>query len=189
MNNYFFIISLVLGGIYNIHAQSGLTFESHYPIITTTQSSYEVDNGKRNNSGVIGGNFQYQFTDNLITNYGIEYKFDIYQDVIINQYTNGGKKNFVLMSNINLFGKFLFIDMPELQLIASGGFTVYKKGGNGSRSHTGYNFGGGVQYDIFDGVYVFTNYNYAKAKLKQNNEYSTEPEYHHIIRLGLGFRL
>ncbi|HIP48226.1 MAG TPA: hypothetical protein EYG92_04575 [Lutibacter sp.] len=189
MRNYLFLFIFIIGIQFKGVAQSGLSFEMHYPLIFTYQNDSFNGNDalvNRNNEGVLGGNFQYQFSDNVEYNYGISYQFETFQEARITQNTNA-KKTFFLMSHINLFGKILFIDVPKLQAIVSGGFTTYKKGGQ--KSNLGYNFGGGFQYDIFNEIYFLTTYHYAQAKLKHNVDYSSDPEYHHIIRFGLGFRL
>lgn len=188
MRQYLFLL-FVVGIQFQINAQSGLSFEMHYPLIFSYQNdSTSGDNvlERRNNEGVLGGNFQYQFSDNLEFNYGISYQFETFQEARISQYTSA-KKRYFLMNHINIFGKFLFIDIPKLQAVASGGFTTYKKGS--LKSNLGYNLGGGFQYDLFNTIYFFTTYHYAKARLKHNADYSANPEYHHIIRFGLGFRL
>lgn len=189
MRNYFILIILILGLQTRGNAQSGLSFEMHYPLIFTYQNNNNDDSDtleKRNNEGVLGGNFQYQFSDNTNYNYGISYIFETIQEASIITNTQAKKKYF-LINHINLFGKISFNSIPKLQAIASGGFTTYKKGG--SKSNIGFNYGGGFQYDLFKEIYFFTTYHYAKARIKQNVDYSTDPEYHHIVRFGLGFRL
>ena len=110
MRNYLilfiFIIGIQLKGI----AQSGLSFEMYYPLISTYQNDRFDENDalvNRNNEGVLGGNFQYQFSDNVEYNYGISYQFETIQEAKINS-DNNAKKTYFLMSHINLFGKILY---------------------------------------------------------------------------------
>jgi len=163
---------------------SGMSFEVHYPLVFSDENNTYSDS-----QGVLGGTLQYQFTENIPYNFGLEYKFDLVQTVErLSEYSEPTKRNF-LISNINVFGKMLFITVPELQIYASGGFTQYKyKNTTAGRSHLGFNVGGGLSYDIYDKIYILSNYSLLKTNLKDNSGEFSKDETHQVIRMGLGFK-
>ncbi len=168
----------------NIAQDSGLSFEVHYPLIFSDKNNTYSDT-----SGVLGGVLQYQFTDNIPFNFGVEYKFDLLQTVEnLSEFTEPTKRNF-LINNLNVFSKMLFVTIPELQLYTSAGFTTYKyKNTTAGRSHIGFNAGAGLSYDIFEQIYFLASYSFIKATLKQNDGESLTSDKHHLVRLGAGFK-
>lgn len=169
----------------NSHAQdSGMSFEVHYPIIFSDDANTYSDS-----QGFLGGTLQYQFTDNIPFNFGIEYKFDLIQTVEhLSEYSEPTKRNF-LISNINVFSKMLFITAPELQIYVTGGFSQYKyKQSAVGRSHLGFNVGGGLSYDFSDKIYLVSSYSYIQTSLKQNDGDSLSSDKHQLIRAGFGFK-
>jgi len=184
MTKYILLVIALLGSMKFINAQdTGLSFEVQYPILFSDEkNAYPINNG------VLGGSLQYQFTDNIPFNFGVEYKFDFFQS---HKGTYNGTKILpvsFLYSNFNLFGKFLFIDIPEMQLYATGGFTTYKYSTGLSRSFLGFNTGAGLTYDIFDQIYASTSFSYIKATRKSLNNSYKETEKNMLLRVGLGFK-
>jgi hypothetical protein len=140
MTKYIFLTIALIASLKFVKAQdTGISFEVQYPILFSDDG-----NNYPKNNGVLGGSLQYQFTDNIPFNFGVEYKFDFFQSY---KGTYNGTKilpvNY-LYSNFNLFGKFLFIDIPELQLYATGGFTTYKYNTGFSTSFFGFNSRAGL---------------------------------------------
>lgn len=180
-----FLLLFLLLNIYISKAQySGVSLEMHYPIVVSvaeTNYSTEVD-------GVIGGSFNFQFTDNLQYNFGASYQFDVFQyNLLQSEYSKPTKSGFV-MNHIDLYSKLMFIDLPELQLIILGGFTTfkYKKSAN-DRSYNGFNAGAGFSYDVSEQLHIITNYSYIQATKKYNDGTRPTPEGFHLARIGLGF--
>lgn len=185
MYKYFLLITISIGFFTQSKGQdTGMSFEVHYPLI------FSQDNTYSDSQGILGGALQYQFTDNIPFNFGLEYKFDLIQTTEhISEYTEPTKRNF-LISNINLYSKMLFVTIPELQLYTTGGFTTYKYKDSGiGRSHLGFNAGAGLSYDMFGSIYLFTSYSFIKATLTQNDGESLTSDKHHLVRLGFGFNL
>ena len=183
------IVFLVLMSILatGIFAQdSGISFEVDYPLIFSDKHNQYSDT-----SGVLGGALQYQITDNIPFNFGLEYKFDLIQATEITG-SNGNvktSKRAFLINNLNVYSKMLFIDIPELQLYVTGGFSTYKyRGGKGIPSYIGYNAGGGLTYDILDRTYLLVSYSFIKARLKQYNGNTLNVDKNQLIRLGFGFK-
>jgi len=185
MKKSIILFAILFGFFLKSNAQySGMSFEVHYPIIFSDEANTYSDS-----QGVLGGALQYQFTDNIPFNFGLEYKFDLIQTVEhISEYSEPTKRNF-LISNINVFSKMLFITAPELQLYVTGGFSQYKyKQSSDGRSHLGFNVGGGLTYDIYDKIYLLSSYSYIQASLKQNDGVSYNSDKHQLIRAGFGFK-
>lgn len=185
MNRYIILFSIFFGFLIKTNAQySGMSFEVHYPLIFSSEKNTYSDS-----QGVLGGTLQYQFTENVPFNFGLEYKFDLIQTVEqLSEYTDPTKRNF-LISNINLFSKMMFITHPELQLYVTGGFTQYKyKKTTPGRSYLGYNIGGGLNYDFNEKIYALTNYSFLSASFKENSGDYKKDETHQLVRLGLGFK-
>ncbi len=176
--------TILLGFAIKSNAQySGMSFEVHYPLIFSNSLNDYSDT-----NGVLGGSLQYQFTDNIPFNFGLEYKFDLIQAVRKLEYSDPTQINY-LISNINLFSKMMLITMPEMQIYVSGGFTQYKYKSNPTgRSNLGFNIGGGLNYDIYNQIYLFSNYSYLNTTLKYNNGESGNNETHQMVRIGFGFK-
>jgi len=149
--------------------------------LAETNYSTEVD-------GVIGGSFNFQFTDNLQYNFGASYQFDVFQyNLLQSEYSTPTKAGF-MMNHIDLYSKLMFIDLPELQLKILGGFTTFKyKSGASDRSYNGFNAGAGFSYDVSEQLYIISNYTFIHATKKYNDGSSQTPESFHLARLGLGF--
>ncbi len=183
----YLLFAVFLIGFFNISKaqDTGVSFEMHYPLIFSDEHNAYTDN-----EGVLGGALQFQFTDNVPFNFGIEYKFDLFQTIEnLSEYTETTKRNF-LISNINLFSKMMFVTVPELQLYTTGGFTTYKyKNTSTGRSHIGFNVGAGLSYDIFEKIYLFSSYSFIKATLKQNDGESLTSDKYQLIRIGFGFKI
>ena len=185
MRHSFFLILLIIAFSNSVKAQdSGISFEVQYPLIFSDENSYP------NNVGMLGGSLQYQFTDGIPFNFGMEYKFDLFQTTEkLSEFSEHTKRNF-LISNINLYSKMLFITLPQLQLYTTGGFTVYKYKNTGvGRSFLGFNVGAGITYDIFDKIYVVGSYSYIKATLNDSFGNPFSKDEHQLIRVGFGFKL
>ena len=184
---YKFIIRIIILFGFNTKSNaqySGMSFEVHYPIIFSNEGNTYSDS-----QGVLGGALQYQFTDNIPYNFGVEYKFDLIQTIEqLSEYSEPTKRNF-LISNINVFGKMLFITVPELQLYVTGGFSQYKyKGSETTPSYLGFNIGGGLSYDIYDSIYMLSSYSFIKTSQKSfSGDYKSD-ETNQLIRVGFGFK-
>lgn len=180
------LLTIVIICFNNIKAQtsSGVSLEMHYPVVISlseTNDYTELD-------GVIGGSFNFQFTDNLQYNFGFSYQFDVFQyNYYPNEYVEPTKSGF-MMNHINLYSKLLFIDAPELQMKIQGGFSTYKyRKSQTDRSYNGYNAGAGLSYDVSEQLYITGNYSFIHAAKKFNDGSSGAPEVFHIGRIGLGF--
>lgn len=182
----FIILTLILAGFNTkMNAQySGVSFEIHYPIIFSHENNTYSDS-----EGVFGGALQYQFTENIPFNFGLEYKFDLVQTIEhLSEYSEPTKRNF-LISNINVFSKMMFITAPELQLYVSSGFSQYKyRGGDTTPSYLGFNIGGGLSYDIYDQIYILSSYSFVKTNQKSFSGDYKKDETNQIIRAGFGFK-
>lgn len=184
MYKFIILIIILFGFSTKSNAQySGMSFEVHYPIIFSDEANTYSDT-----EGVLGGTLQYQFTDNIPFNFGVEYKFDLIQAVEQRSELHEPTKINFLISNINVFSKMLFITHPELQLYVAGGFSQYKySGGETTPSYLGFNFGSGLTYDIFDKIYLLSSYSYIQTSLKQN-EGGKLKDKQQLIRVGFGFK-
>lgn len=184
MRSIFLYLIVIIGFTNMLKAQdSGITFEVQYPLIFSNENAYS------NNTGILGGSLQYQITDGIPFNFGLEYKFDLFQTTEkLSQYSKHTKRNF-LINNINAYSKMLFVNLPELQLYTTGGFTVYKYRNTGAgRSHLGFNVGGGFNYDIYEKIYLLVSYSYIKASLKQDDGTTYYRDKHQLIRFGVGLK-
>jgi hypothetical protein len=186
MKKTILLFIVLFGFIAKSNAQdSGISFEVHYPyIVNDTLNRYSE------NQGVLGGNLQFQFTDNVPFNFGIEYRFDLIQAVEqLSEFNEPAKRTF-LINNINLFSKMQLVTLPELKIVVDGGFTQYKYDkGQGRPSALGFNLGGGLNYDIYDKIYAFISYSYIRTRITQNDGHKQRPDNYQLIRIGLGFNL
>ncbi len=184
MQKLSFIFLFLIGSIQISNAQdSGISVEIFYPIVATEEYQGDLE-------GVLGGAFQFQFSDTDVFNYGLEYKFDTSQATI--NYGNGAepKKKSYLFNHINAFTKINIDSEQKLKGYLDGGFSVFKfGGGSSSRSYLGYNVGAGLSYDIMEQFYIFSNYNYVKASKNQNNDEFQYKETLQIIRFGIGYNI
>jgi hypothetical protein len=155
----------------------------HYPVVISLGElnySTELD-------GVIGGTFEFQFTDNVQYNFGIDYTFDVFQANRVLEYSEPTKIG-LMQNHFDLFSKLRFIDIPELQMKIQGGFTTYKYSkGTANRNYNGFNAGTGFSYTASEQLYIFTNYSYTNTVLKSNEGYDQDKETYHVLRIGLGF--
>jgi len=164
-------------------AQStGISAEIFYPIVSTEDYQGNLD-------GVLGGAFQFQFSDEAIFNYGLEYRFDTSQATIA--YENSPvKSKMYIFNHINMFSKINIDKDKRFKAFIDGGFSVFKFGGGSTaRNYIGYNVGAGLSYDIMEQFYIFSNYNLVKATKKQNSGEFEYKETLNIIRFGIGFNI
>jgi len=184
MRKLILISIYLLAGLQLINAQnSGISVEIHYPI--TFADQYQGDL-----SGVLGGSFQFQFSDNEKFNYGVEYKFDTNQATLIHE-NSTAKKKVYLYNHINLFSKINLDTAERLKMYLSTGISIFKyNNSKRSPSYIGFNVGTGFSYNITNQLYLFTNYTFIKARKKQqNNSEYIDRETLQIIRLGVGFNI
>ena len=184
MYKRFLFLVFILSSFYTTQAQdTGISFEVQYPIMFSNE-----DYQYHENNGVLGGSLQYQITDNIPFNFGIEYKFDFFQSHEGYHNTSEIRKVGFLFNNINLYSKMLFISAPELQLYTTAGFTTYKYRNGLSRNFIGFNAGGGLTYDIYDTIYLSSSFSYMKATRKNLSQDYKENEKFTLLRVGLGFK-
>ena len=159
---------------------SGITIEIHYPITASEEHYGEL-------VGVLGAAFQFQISDDDILNYGLEYKFDTNQATIGRHNSTEVTKKMYLYNHINLFSKINLDRDARFKLYLDGGLSIFKY--NGNHNYIGYNAGAGLAFDIMDGIYIFSNYNFVKANKKQSGLSYKPEETLGIIRFGIGFTI
>jgi len=185
MHKSIILFAILVSFFVKTNAQySGASFEIHYPLIFSDNYNEYIET-----DGVLGGSLQYQFTENIPFNFGIEYKFDLIKAVDNPSDYSTPKNINYLISNINLFSKMMLITVPELQIYLTGGFSQYKyRGSDITPSYLGFNLGGGLTYDIYDKIYVFSTYSFLKTSLKSHDGDYKYTEKNQLVRMGLGFK-
>lgn len=184
MRNFIFL-TIFLSSLLNVFAQkTGISAELHYPFLMPSDKNNYSDV-----NGIFGGAFQFQFTDNEVVNYGIEYKFDINQTYQKYENSTPDKFNFV-MNHINGVLKVNLDLMQKTQLYTDAGFTFYKyKGGSQQQGFTGFNVGAGLNYQFIEQFYGQLTYNYVNAGIKQQQTGFQDKENYGIVRLTIGFKI
>lgn len=163
---------------------SGIIAELHYPLLMPSdKNNYSEVNG------VFGGAFQFQFTDNELVNYGIEYKFDLNQTYQKFEYTTAERLTFI-MNHLNGVLKVNLDLMQKTKLYTNAGFTFYKyKGGAEQQGFTGFNVGAGLNYQFIDQFYGQVSYNFVNAGIKQLQTDFHDKENFGIFRITIGLKI
>ncbi len=177
----FFSLGLSLFASQIFAQDSGISAELVYPI--QIPKYYQGDL-----SGIMGLGIQFQFTDNDVFNYGIEYKFEMIQGVYqVNENTNPTNKTYVF-NNLGLYGKTSL--SPGFLLYTGIGGNAFNWGASGdSRKYFGYYISGGMDVMITDQWYLLANYQWSNAKKNTNLSDFSYQEKLSTIRIGVGFNI
>jgi len=163
----FFI--LISGSFIAKGQNSNFSIEVQYPV-----SIYNSLNNSH--VGIIGGALQYQFGNNEIYNFGIEYRLDIKRTTKSNFYLDKDLKYTDGNNSLNIFSK---ISIPSTPI------KIYLEGGVGTLATANNrmfakNFGGGINVVLSERLYLSVNYvNYLIDSGKSQQ----------FGRLGLGFKI
>lgn len=165
---------------------SGISVELHYPLTMPAEKNNYSDV-----NGVFGMGFQFQFTDNEVLNYGIEYKFDMNQTYQRYDYGSSQTDSFnFMMNHLNVFSKTNLNRAQNIKFYTDAGFTFYKyKEGQGQQGFTGFNVGAGLNYEFIEKFYFQATYHYINTGIKQQQTDFIDKENFNLFRIGIGFKI
>ncbi len=165
---------------------SGISVGLHYPLtIPAEKNNYSDVNG------TFGMGFQFQFTDDEVFNYGLEYEFDMNQTYQRYDFGSSQTDSFnFMMNHLNGFTKINLDRAQNIKFYTDAGFTFYKyKEGQGQQGFTGFNVGAGLNYEFIEKFYFQATYHYINTGIKQQQTGFIDKENFNLFRIGIGFKI